>query len=101
VVRQIPDKPPPPYVPPPGQATSPVSQKPARPPPPRAFLPSSREKVDGLVEQLAEEVFRLKKESGSWDQLAEMEGVVERLVERELAAIGGIELRNVTVFLTL
>jgi hypothetical protein len=97
-VRQIPDKPPPPYVPPPGQAAatpSPVAApKPARPPPLRTFLPCSREKVGALVEQLAEEVFRLKMESGSWDALAGIDSVVEMLVERELAAVG-MELRNV------
>ena len=91
-VRQIPDKPPPPYVPPPGQPIP----KPARPPPPGTFLPSSREQVGKFVDQLAEQLFRMKEELGSWDQSG-MDSEIQLIVEKEISAVG-TNLRQVAFY---
>ena len=91
-VRQIPDKPPPPYVPPPGQPIP----KPARPPPPGTFLPSRREQVGKFVDQLAEQLFRMKEELGSWDQSG-MDSEIQLIVEKEMSAVG-TNLRQVAFY---
>lgn len=79
-LRQIPDKPPPPYVPPPAKSPP----KPIRPPPPRTFLPSIPEEVGRFVETLAEELFRLREKPGDEDR--DISRLLQGLVERELVA---------------